>query len=198
MNSRIPDLIDKIAKLEHQLAEETRKQQEHFKYQLEGTRVRFEAAVLQAHRKLRRAVIPWLLSSRVRNVLSVPFIYSMIVPLAFLDLTITLYQHVCFRLYDIRRVRRSDYVVMDRHQLAYLNHVEKLNCVYCGYGNGVVAYAREVIARTEQYWCPIKHARRVAGSHRRYDNFLGYGDGEGYKAELVRFRQQLQEEDTGK
>ena len=31
-----------------------------------------------------------------------------------------------------RRVRRSRYFVIDRHHLAYLNGIEKLNCVYCG------------------------------------------------------------------
>jgi hypothetical protein len=59
-------------------------------------------------------------------------------------------------------------VVIDRHRLGYLNPVQKLNCVFCGYGNGVIAYAREITARTEQYWCPIKHALKVKGSHDRY------------------------------
>jgi len=33
---------------------------------------------------------------------------------------------------------------MDRHHLAYLNVIEKLNCEYCGYANGVFAYVREI------------------------------------------------------
>ncbi len=147
-----------------------------------------------AHRRLRVAIIPWLSSSRLRNILSVPFIYSMIVPLAFLDITITLYQHICFRLYNIARVNRADYVVIDHHQLSYLNAIEKLNCVYCGYGNGVIAYSREVISRTEQYWCPIKHARKVVGTHRRYDQFLGFGESENYQAKVLKFREQLRTE----
>ena len=115
----------------------------------------------EAHRKLKQAIMPWLFSSRIRNILSSPFIYAMIMPIAFFDITTMFHQHICFRLYGIRRVKRSDYMVMDRHQLAYLNGIEKLNCVYCGYGKGVVAYTREVIARTEHYWCPIKNARKV-------------------------------------
>ena len=153
MNTRITELTNKIARLENQLLDELEKQQEQFSYRLEGTRVRFEAEILEAHRKLKVAVLPWLLSSRVRSVLSAPFIYAMIIPIVFFDLTITVYQHICFRLYVIRRVKRADYIVLDRQNLAYLNFIEKLNCVYCGYGNGVVAYSREVIARTEQYWC---------------------------------------------
>lgn len=195
MSRSITELADRIARLEQELLEELDKQQEKFHYHLEGTRIRFEQEVEEAHRKLKQAVIPWLLSSRLRHVLSSPFIYGMIIPIAFFDLSITLYQHICFRLYGIRRVRRSDYIVLDRHQLAYLNGIEKLNCVYCGYGNGVVAYTREVIARTEQYWCPIKHARKVLGTHRRYSKFLAYGDGENYRERLIELRDELRPED---
>ena len=193
MGTRISELADKIARLEKQLMEELDEQQEKFSYHLEGSRVRFEKEILEAHRKLRVAMLPWFFSSRLRNMLSSPFIYSMVVPIGFFDLTITLYQHICFRLYGIRRVKRGDYIVLDRHQLAYLNGIEKLNCVYCGYGNGVVAYAREVIARTEQYWCPIKHARKVVGSHRRYHKFLDYGDAEHYQEQLISLRNELRE-----
>ena len=115
----------------------------------------------------------------------------MIIPIAFFDITISLYQHICFRLYGIRRVDRARYIVMDRHQLAYLNGIEKLNCLYCGYGNGVVAYTREVLARTEQYWCPIKHARKVVGSHRRYPKFADYGDAEHYQEQIIKLRDEL-------
>ncbi len=191
MTSRVTELVDRIAKLEFQLREEFRKQQEEFQYELEGKKIRFEIAMLQAHRKLRVAILPWLRTSTFRNAISAPFIYAMVVPLAFMDFSVTLYQHICFRLYAIPRVRRGDYVVLDRHQLAYLNGIEKFNCVYCGYGNGVIAYTREIISRTEQYWCPIKHARRVVGTHKRYNEFLAFGDGEGYKSELLRFREDL-------
>lgn len=194
MSARITELIDKIARLEYLLLEEIKQQEEKFHYRLEGTRVRFEDSVEKAHQRLKVAVIPWLASSRLRNILSIPFIYSMIVPLAFIDITITLFQHICFRLYNIARVNRADYVVIDRHQLSYLNAIEKLNCVYCGYGNGVIAYSREIISRTEQYWCPIKHARKVVGTHRRYDQFLGFGEGEDYQAQVLKFREQLKPE----
>lgn len=196
MSSKITTLVDKIARLEQELLEEIKEQQEEFQYRLEGSRVKFEKSVEDAHRQLKTAILPWLRASTLRSILSVPFIYSMVIPLAFLDLTITLYQHVCFRLYRISRVDRSRYIVMDRHQLQYLNGIEKFNCVYCGYGNGVIAYAREVVARTEQYWCPIKHARKVLGSHRRYSKFVAFGDAENYKPELIRLRDELAEHKT--
>ena len=191
MSEKINELSDKIAKLEKQLLEEFDKKQKEFHYRIVGKKVKFEQEILAAHKKLKSAIFPWLLSSKIRNIISSPIIYSMVIPIAFFDITITLYQHICFRLYGIRRVKRSDYIVMDRHQLAYLNGIQKLNCFYCGYGNGVVAYSREVLARTEQYWCPIKHARRVIGSHSRYNKFIDYGEGENYKEQLIKLRDDL-------
>lgn len=94
-------------------------------------------------------------------VLTAPVIYGLIVPFALLDLCVTVYQSVCFRAYGIPRVRRADFIRIDRHHLQYLNALQKLNCVYCGYCNGLIAYIAEVAGRTEAYWCPIKHAQRL-------------------------------------
>jgi hypothetical protein len=106
------------------------------------------------------------------------------------------YQHVCFRVYAIPRVRRSDYISLDRRHLNYLNWIESLNCLYCSYANGVIAYVREIGSRTEQYWCPIKHALRISDPHRRYYEFLEYGDAQGYRARLDDFRAALRSEDA--
>jgi len=57
-------------------------------------------------------------------------------------------------------------------------------CVYCGYANGLIAYVREIAARTEQYWCPIKHARPIPAPHARYRVFFEYGDARAYRQEL--------------
>lgn len=120
----------------------------------------------------------------------------MIIPMLLIDGWASLYQAICFRAYGIPRVRRSQYILFDRRHLAYLNWIEKLNCVYCGYANGVVAYVREISSRTEQYWCPIKHALRVSEPHQRYYAFLEYGDAEGYRARLGEFRERLKAEAT--
>jgi hypothetical protein len=65
--------------------------------------------------------------------------------------------------------------------LAYLNMVEKLNCAFCGYANGVIGYGREIASRTEERWCPIKHARRVRGVHQRYYQFDDFGDAASFR-----------------
>ena len=118
-------------------------------------------------------------------------IYSLIIPLALMDIWASAYQAVCFRAYRLPRVRRSDYLAFDREALAYLNWIERLNCWFCAYANGVAAYVREIASRTEQYWCPIKHALKITSPHHRYQAFVEYGDAEGYRARHGRLREAL-------
>ena len=128
---------------------------------------------------------------RPQVLLSLPFIYGMAVPFALLDLSIWLYQSVSFPLYGIARVRRRDSFVLDRARLPYLDAVQKFNCFYCSYANGVLGYAREIAARTEQYWCPIKHAHAPAGVHDRYRDFVDYGDAARFPSRAQRLRGSL-------
>jgi hypothetical protein len=145
----------------------------------------------RAQKRLRQSIPSYLLESRPLNLLAAPVIYSLILPIALLDAWISLYQFLCFPLFGIHKVTRGEYIVIDRHKLGYLNGIEKLNCVYCGYANGVFAYAREITGRTETYWCPIKHDRRRRDAHRRYRRFAEYGDGPANKRRLPAFRRSL-------
>jgi len=151
----------------------------------------------EAGRKLPASGI-CLRESKPRNIISAPFIYAMIIPFLFVDLSISIYQLICFSLYRIGKVDRRKYIVIDRHQLSYLNSVEKLNCVYCGYINGLIAYSREIVSRTEQYWCPVKHARRLGSIHSRYHKFLEYGDGREYQERVAEIRRDFDDLREGK
>jgi hypothetical protein len=159
-------------------------------YRLRG-RAAFDEQVARSHRRLRQGVPGFLLSSCGFNLLTTPIIYSLAVPLLLLDLWLTLYQWTCFPVYHVARVRRREYLVIDRHRLGYLNAIEKANCMYCSYANGVLAYGREIAARTEQYWCPIKHARRIREPHAHYDQFFEYGDAVGYHLGLPALRKRV-------
>ena len=112
-------------------------------------------------------------------------------PFFVVDAWVSIYQWVCFPIYGIARVRRGRYFVIDRHKLAYLNGIEKLNCAYCSYANGVISYVREVAARTEQYWCPIQHSRTIPTPHARYHHFVTYGAAAEYRHQLPRLRREL-------
>ena len=191
MTPQIDALIDRIRSLEGELDAELAKRRADLKIGIEHGRVAFEAELLRRHRQLRQKLLPYLFGARPLVMLTAPVIYAGIVPFLLLDLFISLFQAVCFPIYGIAKVKRADYLVFDRHHLAYLNALEKVNCAYCSYANGVIGYAREIAGRTEQYWCPIKHARRVIGTHARYAFFDEYGNGEGYQARLEALRQGL-------
>ncbi|WP_238363944.1 hypothetical protein [Mesobacterium pallidum] len=180
MNQRITALLGSIRELQESLETEWEARRRAFRYRLENGRVVFEAEARRRHRDLRVRLGTFLKRTRPMTVITAPVIYSLIVPFVLLDLMVWLYQAICFPVYGIARVPRGDYIRIDRHHLAYLNGLQKLNCVYCGYCNGVIAWVRVVAGRTEAFWCPIKHAARVAGPHDDYVHFTEYGDGEGY------------------
>jgi len=83
---------------------------------------------------------------------------------------------------------------MDRHRLQYLNGIEKAHCIYCSDATGFFAYAQEIAACTEQYWCPIKHAEHATTTHPRYHQFVPYGDAEHYQRRLEGRRQTFKDE----
>lgn len=194
MADKIRDLLNQISSLQNELQKALHEQEHRVFFELRGRKVHFEKSVRAAHRKLRVGLLRWLLHSRPQSIFSIPFIYGMAVPMLLMDLSVSLYQWICFPLYGIERVKRSDYFVFDRVHLSYLNLVEKLNCMYCSYGNALFAYASEIAGRTEQYWCPIKHARKVAATHRYYEAFSEYGDGVSYESQLRTLRAELAEE----
>jgi hypothetical protein len=193
MNPKISELLARIQQMELEIEQEMKRKRAELQADFEKTRVRFEQEVLEQQRRFKTGLLKYILSADLRTALTAPIIYAVFFPMVLLDLSVTVYQHICFRAYGIARVKRSDYFVYDRAHLAYLNLLEKINCAYCSYGNGLMAYAREIVARTEQYWCPIKHARKVMAAHPYYTGFVDFGDAESYKQELERLRTQLAE-----
>ena len=194
MNNRVQQLLEQITALEDELRTALSEQPSSIYFQIKGKRVEFEKSVREAHSRMKTNFFRWLVIYRPLNLITGPIIYSMIIPLVIADIFISLYQFTCFPIYGIKRVRRGDYIIFDRQQLNYLNFIEKFHCTYCAYGSGMIAYISEIVARTEQYFCPIKHARKVLGTHARYARFLDFGEAEDYEAKLEEFRQQLAQE----
>ena len=194
MQEKIRLILNQITALEDELRTALHEHENRLRYKIEGKRIEFEQSIREAHQQLKMGVFRWFLTVRPQNFLTAPIIYGMIVPLAFFDLCVTFYQATCFPIYGIPKVRRSDYIAIDHQHLAYLNIIEKFHCVYCSYGNGMISYAREIIARTEQYFCPIKHAQKILGSHARYNEFLNYGEADDFHVKLEEFRASLAKE----
>jgi hypothetical protein len=191
MNPKISELLARIQHMEQEIELEMKRKRAELQADFEETRVRFEHEVLEQQRRFKTGLLSYVFSAKLSTALTAPIIYAVFFPMVLLDVAVTLYQTICFPVYGIARVKRSDYFVFDRSHLAYLNLLEKFNCAYCSYGNGLMAYAREVVARTEQYWCPIKHARKIMAAHPYYTGFVDFGDAEGYKRELEELRTEL-------
>ena len=195
MPNRVDVLIDRIRSLEHELEVEFSKQRSGFRFGLEHGRARFEEEAIRRLTERRTRLLNYVFGAPLLVAVTAPVIYSLLIPFLLVDLWVSIYQAICFRVYRIPQVRRGRYMNFDRTGLPYLNALEKLNCAYCSYVNGVIAYVREVASRTEQYWCPIKHTRRVVGGHGRYDGFEDFGDGDGYRSRLEDLRTALRTEE---
>ena len=194
MAHRIDELIEKIKELEEEIEVEFQKKREDIHFIVEKKRIRFSEEVARQQRLLKTGLFRYIVEARPLIILTAPLIYSGFVPFLLLDLFLFFYQALCFPVYGIPKAKRSDYLIFDRRDLPYLNRIEQFNCFYCSYANGLAGYFREIAARTEQYWCPVKHARRILAAHDRYPRFFEYGDAESYRKGLERLRRELEKE----
>jgi hypothetical protein len=188
MTTQLEILLEKIKVLETELIEELQKQEEEFSYEIRKRRVFFEENVIIRHKEYVKHLFNYITDAPLRHIISAPFVWMCIIPSLLMDATIRLYQAVCFPIYGIPKVNRQDYIVFDRQYLQYLNLIEKINCAYCSYVNGLFAYLQEIAGRTEQFWCPIKHAKRIKTLHSRYQKFASYGDAKTYRSKVEKIR----------
>lgn len=186
--TKLRDLLEKMKQIEQELVREVQKKEEEMHYKILGKKVCFEEEVKKQHKILATNIYIYISNAKLSNILTVPIIWFCFFPAVFLDLVITIYHSICFPVYGIPKVKRSDYIVIDHQALRYLNAIEKINCIFCGYFNGLIAYVQEIAARTEQYWCPIKHGKRIVTIHSRYKKFLEYGDAVEYREKFEEIR----------
>jgi len=188
MPANLTALMEKMRSVEAEIEAELARRREEMRFRFEKRKIVFEQEALRIHQAIKTRASRYLVDANPLIVLSAPVIYSLIVPIALVDIWVIAYQAICFPIYKIPKVRRRDYLVFDRHHLAYLNIIEKINCAYCSYCNGAIAFVREVAARTEVYWCPIKHARRVLGPHPHYQGFADFGDAEEFRTRMAHLK----------
>lgn len=190
MNDKIKEIIEEIEAMKLKLAEEISLQEEHISYEIKNGYTTFENEVLAKQKENMKNLLVWFRDIPLVYLLSAPLIYGMIIPVMFLDVILFVYQQVIFRIYKFEFIKRSDYVIFDHQHLGYLNSIEKLNCMYCSYFNGLMQYASVIAGRTELFFCPIKHAKRIVYEHKYYNKYLFYGDGEEYQKKLKKLREE--------
>lgn len=181
MQSKITELLKKFESLRADLEKEYSRVTREYGYSIEKQRVVFLKEFARRNKKFREGVLRMVFNTPVRDLLSIPFIYMMVIPAVVLDFFLTIYQYTAFFLYRIPRVKRSEYFIYERRFLDYLNWLEKINCLYCSYVNGLFAYAVEIGARTERYWCPLKATHHPKFTHSLYNDFADYGNPEEWR-----------------
>ena len=195
MNAKIDALTKSIADLEAELEIEVARQNAGLRFTLENGKIAFDDETTRRHKEMRVGYIEYSYKQGFLSLLTSPLILVIALPLILLDVLVSIYHFVCFPIYGIAKVKRSDHFVFDRHLLSYLNLAEIFNCAYCSYATGLISYVREIAGRTEMYWCPIKHARRLVNAHSQYSKFFEYGDAEDYIENLYERRKSLGEDD---
>jgi len=196
MSDKIKEMIEEIEAMKEKLGEEISQHEKDISYEIQNGYVRFEKEVLDKQKKNMKNLLVWFRDIPLLHLLVSPLVYAMIIPAIFFDIILFVYQQVIFRIFKFKFIKRSDYILFDRQYLAYLNSIEKLNCLYCTYFNGLMQYAAAIAGRTELYFCPIKHAKKVAYKHDYYDKFFSYGDEEKYQEKLETLRKKSQKEMT--
>lgn len=194
MTDQLANLRKKFEEIEQDFEDMLAERRRAHKYRMVDRKAVFQPDAIEQFIAQRKSAFKSLAETYVRNLIAAPFIYFLIVPLAAIDLSASIYQAVCFRLWHVPRVKRYEFIILDRHRLPYLNWIQKLNCVYCGYANGVLAYVSEIASRTEQFWCPIKHALNVHYPHKRYLSFVDYGDAAELQEQIQDLREKLRQE----
>jgi hypothetical protein len=139
MTQRMQDLADQIVRLQVELDREIEQRRKILGWRFNERMIEFEHGITLEHRRLRESAMRFLARSSVISIITSPVIYSLIVPLVLLDGWASLYQVISFRVYRLPRVHRANYIMFDRRHLVYLNWIEALNCLYCGYANGVIS-----------------------------------------------------------
>ena len=192
MNDKIREIVEEIENMKLKLSEEIAEQESHISYEIHNGYVKFENEVLLKQKKNMKNLLAWLREVPFLHFLAAPIIYGMVIPAVFLDIILFIYQQVVFRIFKFKFLKRSEYIIFDHQYLGYLNPIEKVNCLYCSYFNGLMQYASAVAGRTELYFCPIKHAKKVIHEHDYYDSFLSYGDADDYQEKLKELRKESQ------
>jgi len=188
MSDKIKEMIEEIEAMKVKLGEEIAQQEKDISYEIQNGYVRFEKDVLDKQKENMKNLLAWFREIPLLHLLTSPLIYGMIIPAILLDVILFFYQQIIFRIYKFESLKRSDYIIFDRQYLGYLNSIEKFNCMYCSYFNGLMHYASAIASRTELYFCPIKHAKKVAYKHEYYDELFEYGVGNDYQEKLKSLR----------
>ena len=122
--NHIRNIVERINQLQDELEAALGERAEKFSYSIENRRIRFKSDTVRWQKQFKRGLAGYIFGAPIRNIISAPVVYSLVIPFVLIDIWVSLYQAICFPIYRVKKVRRRDYIVFDRHHLAYLNVIE--------------------------------------------------------------------------
>jgi hypothetical protein len=137
-----------------ELEREIEKQNSGLRIGLEKGRELFEKELERLHKELKISWWKYIKNNGFWVMITSPIIYSGILFIVPVDILVLLCGYICFPAYKITPVARTGYFVFERAYLAYLNTIQMINCAYCSYGNGLMAYVSEILVRMKHLWNP--------------------------------------------
>src|SRR5258705_13556592 len=90
MNDTLDSLLDRMQQLEKELLRELQRKQTEFSYKVQQKKVRFTAEADALNKTFRMRLSRFLGQSRFLVLLTTPVIWSVLVPIAFLDLGVSI------------------------------------------------------------------------------------------------------------
>ena len=107
MSPYMDRIVERLRHAEDDLRRDVEAQQQRWHYTVHRRRVRFDHELRDAHRRLKLGIAAYIRHGSVFSLLTAPLIYSLLLPLALLDLWVTLYQWICLPIYGVARVSRK-------------------------------------------------------------------------------------------
>src|SRR5690242_12723872 len=101
MSPQAERIRERLRKTEREVLRDFAAERRRWHYRVHRGRVWFDQEVLRAHRRIRQTIPSYIRQGSLRNLLTAPVIYSLLVPLALLDAWVWTYQWICFPIYWI-------------------------------------------------------------------------------------------------
>ncbi len=116
MSKRATQIADEIRTLEQELRQEIQRIRID-SFEITEKAIHFKDEVVIRHRTQALSVLTYLRRAKMKHIVCLPIIWSCLLPAIVMDALVSLYQMLCFLLFGVLKVKRSDHVVFDRRNL---------------------------------------------------------------------------------
>ena len=120
--NKLEQIIADIKKLEQELFVELQKKQDEYFYVIKGKKIQFATETRKYHKTLATKLHTYLADASIPVILTAPIVWSCLIPALMMDLFVSAYHSICFRIYGIPLVKRSDYIPVKLIHSDRINH----------------------------------------------------------------------------